>query len=138
MSGAPELDRARGLASGVLRNKHKGGRTVRDQRAVAPAERMDDIGILLRNGIAIFEAEILAQLGERIDRAIFMVLGRNARQILRPVAIALEIILGDARENASKAALDLGLLFPVAGAKQNVARFRRGSRRHFLRTYDKG
>src|SRR5205085_1813535 len=53
--------------------------------------------------------------------AVRVVLRRDAGKRFRFVAIALEIKLGDAAENAGKATRRIAFLAPVASVEQNVA-----------------
>ena len=93
----------------------KGGRTVRDERAVRALERAGDEGIAVGFVAAELEAEILAHLREGIAHAVGMVLGGDGRKGIRLVAIFLEIALGDLAEDTGKAAVDVAFLLQVGG-----------------------
>ena len=102
---------------------------VGDQRAIGAAQRPGDDRVLLRDGVAELEAEILAQLRVGIVDAVAVVLGGDPRQRLRLVAVALEIELRDAAENAGEAALRVALLLAIGGVEQDVADRRAGRAR---------
>ncbi len=61
-----------------------------------------------------------------------MVLRGDHGQLLGAVAIALEICLGDAAEQAGKSALHIGFFLTVAGAEQDVANLGGRCRGHLL------
>src|SRR5207247_7160905 len=91
-------------ARGVGAAQDERGGAVGYERAVGAAKRTGNDGILLRHRPAKVIAEILAQVRVGVLRAITMVLGRDAGQRVRLVAVAIEIRLRDAAEHASKAA----------------------------------
>ncbi len=71
-------------------------------------------------------------LGQRVRRAVLVVLCGDPGERVRLVAIALEIALGDLTENAGKPAFDPVFLLAVAGAEQNVADLRARHLGHLL------
>ena len=136
MRGCAKPDGARviGRASSATRTTPP---PVRNQGAIATTQRVNDVRVLVRHGIAELEAQLLAHLGKRIADAVLVILGRNAREILRAVTVALKIVLCDPREDASKAAINFGLLLAVGRAQKDVADLRWWPRGHFLRADDK-
>ena len=114
---------------------HQSRRAVRHQRAIGAAQRAGHQRVLVGNSVAEVEAEILAHVGIGVAHAVDVVFGRDHRQLFAAVAVALEIGLRDAPENAGKACVAL-LLLAVAGGQQNVAHLRVGRRRHLLRADD--
>src|SRR5438552_2767434 len=80
-----------------------------DDRAVGALERACAEGILLAFAAAELVAEVAPHLRVGIADAVLVVLGRDARERVRLVAMALEIKRGDLSKDAGKAALDVGL-----------------------------
>ena len=91
-------------------------------RAAAPSETSEqsvrlsgpgDPRVLVRQGAAELEAQVLAQLGQRVGDAVPVVLGGDRGERIGLIAMALEVELGDLAEHAGKAALDPALLLEV-------------------------
>ena len=111
---------ARGASRRFPHRRSRGGGPVRHQRAVGTPERPRHQRVLVRQCVAEIEAQILPHLGIGIFDAVAVVLGRDPGQFRAPVAVALEVVLGDPPEDAGEAAFDLGLLVAVARRQQDI------------------
>ena len=122
--------------SGLVVGKHDRSRAVGNQRAIGAAQRGCDIGVLVGDRVAEIEAEILVHVGVGVGHPVRMVLRGDHGQLRGAVTIALKIGLGDATEQAGKAALYIGFLLAVAGAEQDIADLGGRCGGHFLGTDD--
>ena len=91
-----------------------------------------DERILLGHRAAEVEPQVLLYLRPGVGAAIGVVLGGDRRQRVRLVAVALEIALGDAAEDAGETALDAGLLLEIGGLEERLADRRAGQLGHLL------
>ncbi len=116
--------------------RHQRRRPVGDQRTVRALQGAGDKGVLVAFGAAEIEAEILAHLGVGVFDAVLVVLGGDAGERVRLVAVFLEIALRDLAENAGKATRRIAVFRQVGRLQQVLADFRRRRRRHLLDTDD--
>ena len=130
--GGAERHRLAEPERGVDIRQHDRGGAVGDQRAVGALERTGDARVLLALGAAELVAEVLAHLRVGIADAVLVVLGGDARERVRLVAVLLEIEPGDLAEDAGEAAVDVGLLAHVGRLEQVLADLGRGRRGHLL------
>ena len=112
--------------------QHHRRRAVGHRRAVGPLQRSRDDRVLVRGGAAELEAEILLEMRERVDRAVGVVLGGDPRQRIGPVAILLEIALGDPSEDRGETPVLAAFLLDVARLDQHFADRRAGELGHLL------